>query len=488
MADISKEIQDFQDAVYGEEVRGSMISLAEKVNREATDASQAAVNASSSAGAAASNAQLAVNRADTAAQNANQAAQNIQDKADAGDFTGSVQIGTVTTGEPGSKASVSNSGTDKDAVLDITIPRGNQGISFRMREAWAPETDYVNDSAYIDIVSYNGSAFGCLTSHQSSELVTPANTAYWQCLAQKGDTGSIDNIDDVKIGFTKAENRANISPEDTLAIILGKVEKIYADLKAVAFSGKYSDLSGTLERVSDLENDAGYVTENTWKANAVDSEGYVEATGGKANQIYRTDAEGNPGWQDGIEIDEMAGATAEKAGAAGIVPAPAAGMQDAFLRGDATWGQLGAGAFAESANNLATTQEGFYLDARQGKELADQLSLVNSACSAMIDQGRYTVNANQEISFQIYDNSVYLIGTLMSVYTSRSLAVVFGGNGNQVNVGQKATIIQLVTASNVTYSVSEETGKFNQIIVKNNSVYSIVVLIVDLSGRNFVRL
>ena len=36
MADISKEIQDFKNAVYGEEVRGSMISLAEKLNKETT--------------------------------------------------------------------------------------------------------------------------------------------------------------------------------------------------------------------------------------------------------------------------------------------------------------------------------------------------------------------------------------------------------------------------------------------------------------------
>lgn len=157
--------------------------------------------------------------------------------------------------------------------------------------------------------------------------------------------------------------------------------------------------------------------------------------------------------------------------------------------------KLGDAAFANIVNNATTTEEGFVPDARvvaQQQQIItqqqEQIDALNSACSAMIDQGRYTVNANQEISFQIYDNSVYLIGTLMSVYTSRSLAVVFGGNGNQVNVGQKATIIQLVTASNVTYSVSEETGKFNQIIVKNNSVYSIVVLIVDLSGRNFVRL
>lgn len=38
MADITQEIQAFEDAVYGEEVRGSMISLAEKVNAEASKA------------------------------------------------------------------------------------------------------------------------------------------------------------------------------------------------------------------------------------------------------------------------------------------------------------------------------------------------------------------------------------------------------------------------------------------------------------------
>lgn len=34
MADIRKEIQDFREAEYGEEVRGSLISLAEKVNAD----------------------------------------------------------------------------------------------------------------------------------------------------------------------------------------------------------------------------------------------------------------------------------------------------------------------------------------------------------------------------------------------------------------------------------------------------------------------
>lgn len=39
-----------------------------------------------------------------------------------------IEIGTVTTGQPGTDASVVNSGTETDAVLNFTIPRGEQGI------------------------------------------------------------------------------------------------------------------------------------------------------------------------------------------------------------------------------------------------------------------------------------------------------------------------------------------------------------------------
>ena len=40
--------------------------------------------------------------------------------------------------------------------------------------------------------------------------------------------------------------------------------------------------------------------------------------------------------------DDMAGATADTAGAKGMVPAPAAGDNGKFLRGDGTWVPLGA--------------------------------------------------------------------------------------------------------------------------------------------------
>lgn len=57
-----------------------------------------------------------------------QGVQGIQgEKGDKGD-TGELSIGTVTTGDAGSQASVVNVGTSTDAILDFVIPRGDQGI------------------------------------------------------------------------------------------------------------------------------------------------------------------------------------------------------------------------------------------------------------------------------------------------------------------------------------------------------------------------
>lgn len=85
LADIRKEIQDFQEAEYGEEVRGSMISLAEKINKEvenntgvANTAASNANNAASSARSAEGKALVAADTAKTAATNANTAAANAE--------------------------------------------------------------------------------------------------------------------------------------------------------------------------------------------------------------------------------------------------------------------------------------------------------------------------------------------------------------------------------------------------------------------------
>ena len=53
------------------------------------------------------------------------------------------------------------------------------------------------------------------------------------------------NGSDVTASFTTAGSRNNISTGEKLSVIFGKIAKWFSDLKSVAFSGNYSDLSGT---------------------------------------------------------------------------------------------------------------------------------------------------------------------------------------------------------------------------------------------------
>ena len=55
--------------------------------------------------------------------------------------------------------------------------------------------------------------------------------------------------------FSEASTRANIDSGETYPTIFGKIKKFFADLKAVAFSGSYSDLSGKPTKLSDFTND-----------------------------------------------------------------------------------------------------------------------------------------------------------------------------------------------------------------------------------------
>lgn len=66
----------------------------------------------------------------------------------------------------------------------------------------------------------------------------------------------------------------------------------------------------------------------------------------------------------------MTGATASVAGETGLVPAPGAGKQNAYLRGDGTW--------VTPATTLTGTVEGIPLDQTMGKVLDDKIGEINS--------------------------------------------------------------------------------------------------------------
>ena len=72
------------------------------------------------------------------------------------------------------------------------------------------------------------------------------------------------------ISFSQASSRANISTSDSVKGLFGKIAKWFADLKTVAFSGSYNDLSNkpTIpSKTSQLTNDSNFLN----KSDIIDS-------------------------------------------------------------------------------------------------------------------------------------------------------------------------------------------------------------------------
>lgn len=97
---------------------------------------------------------------------------------------------------------------------------------------------------------------------ESGEAVEAINQAIGNKLDKSGD--SKDNT----ATFTQANERSNITSNEKHSTIFGKIAKWFSDLKTVAFSGSYNDLSNKPNiptKVSELENDSGYATDEELK-------------------------------------------------------------------------------------------------------------------------------------------------------------------------------------------------------------------------------
>lgn len=114
----------------------------------------------------------------------------------------------------------------------------------------------------INKVEYSGNTLIDLTSDSvTPETLISGVTAH--DASGKKITGTFDpnkylektgDASDTTVTFVQATNRANISSKEKISVIMGKIAKFFADLKTVAFTGKYSDLSGTPGIVSKTAN------------------------------------------------------------------------------------------------------------------------------------------------------------------------------------------------------------------------------------------
>lgn len=165
-----------ESAIESENEFGVLEDAIDKAQQATTNANNAANTANAAAGAANTAADSANTAADTAAAaavaantataNADDAREEIEQKLAAGDFNANITVGSTTTGAPGTQASVTNSGTNMDVVLNFTIPEG-----------------------------------------------------------EKGDPGEIENLSAQPITFTEAATNTPIASGDTLSTLFGKILK-----------------------------------------------------------------------------------------------------------------------------------------------------------------------------------------------------------------------------------------------------------------------
>ena len=117
-----------------------------------------------------------------------------------------IAIGTVTTLPENSSVTVANAGTDTAAVLNFGLPMGQTGAqgTFRWKGAYSATYTYgTNDVAY-----YNGSSYVCIVGTLDN---VPTDTTYWEKMAAAGaEGGSIGSMSDTNIA---------VSPSDAAVIM-----------------------------------------------------------------------------------------------------------------------------------------------------------------------------------------------------------------------------------------------------------------------------
>ena len=93
--------------------------------------------------------------------------------------------------------------------------------------------DFVTDDTFKE---------GAGHSFPAGTNVYRTNDGYWDCLAGSFQTPNGDTKDNVT-AFVPASARENIQSGETHSVIFGKIAKWFTDLKNVAFTGSYNDLT-----------------------------------------------------------------------------------------------------------------------------------------------------------------------------------------------------------------------------------------------------
>ena len=162
---------------------------------------------------------------------------------DPSEWTGSGTYSTTVSGHPVYILKVSdlngNIGIRRTAEYTYQLYKHQSGGGDIPALADLTDTN-INNPSNGQVLKHNGSewendnlALADLSDDSTHRLVTDTEKNTWN--GKVSDNPS----------FSEAGTRSNIASGESFATILGKIKKFFSDLKTVAFTGAYSDLSGT---------------------------------------------------------------------------------------------------------------------------------------------------------------------------------------------------------------------------------------------------
>jgi len=249
-----------------------------------------------------------------------------------------VTVGTTTTGEAGTNASVTNSGTATNPVLDFTIPRGADGAdAVNPFKGWyasantLPANPVVGDYAYVKGANASDpiAIYECTTAGIWSDSGRTADTSNVQTFASNQEvnevhiindltTGGVDDVLSAEQGKILKQEVSQLEHEVTdlqsdVSRLMGDVydtEEIVlvgsdADKKVINSSGVVASISGTNYHVvtfdvSSLQGQTVLVTANTNWGNCI-----YAIYDGNGVLLAKSDAAPSSGTKFGIEDEEI---------------------------------------------------------------------------------------------------------------------------------------------------------------------------------------
>lgn len=258
----------------------------------AASASSAAASASDSAQAAASSEVNAGSYAGTASN----AAQTAAQKANSASDSAAVAIAQA---DKSKSYAVGNTGTrDGENTDNAQYYAGQAGLK---ASAAAGSAGQAANSAANAAGSANSAAAAAQAAEQAKNQAQ--EIVGGDFLTKTGD-GS-----DVTATFTETASRTNIAAGEKLSVLFGKIKKFFADLKTVAFTGSYTDLSDTPTIPEKNKVLTGSLTVAGWTA---ETGGFKQtltvpglATSGYTYTVYPNSAQHKVWTEAGIYADDV---------------------------------------------------------------------------------------------------------------------------------------------------------------------------------------